>query len=141
MEENQLFQGIGQWVTKSPSTGPEPAQCCLNDQQVSFQWSKRFPSLDACPLLSSGFQMCIPNVCSPSLESIPFCQEQNCSHIKLLRGAHGEPACKPAINPSSQARASRVSASDSALHSAGTGDNNRCSTANQCTRPGVPTWV
>ena len=61
--------------------------------------------------------------------------------IKISRGAHGGPARKPAISPSSQVRASRVSTSDSTLHIAAIGNDNRCSTANQCTRPGVPTWL
>ena len=62
--------------------------------------------------------------------------------IELSRGAHrGGQARKPATSSPSQVTASRVSTSDSTPYLAGTGDNNRCSTANQCSQLGVPTWL
>ena len=61
--------------------------------------------------------------------------------VETLHGAHSRLARKPAIDPSSQARTSQVSTNDSPLHSAVAGDDNRCSTANQCSRLGVQTWL
>lgn len=62
--------------------------------------------------------------------------------VEILQGAHSKgQARKPAINPSSQVRTSRVSTAGITPCCAAEGRNSRCSTANQCAMLGVPTWL
>ena len=61
--------------------------------------------------------------------------------VEILRGAHGGPARKPAISPASQLGTSRDIPSISPRYHTAAGISKRLSTANQCTKLGVPTWL
>ena len=71
-----------------------------------------------------------------------LCHKRNNSSVELLHNAHGgRQARKPANSPSSQSRTSHAIPRDITPYNAGGRNNNRCSSANQCTELGVPTWL
>ena len=61
--------------------------------------------------------------------------------IELLSNAHHGPARKPAISPSSQLGTSRDIPNILPRHHTADGISNGLSTANQCTKLGVPAWL